>query len=126
MAMLMYLAALQGIPKDFYEAAEIDGATSFQKFRYITLPCLKPVTAMMVLFGIIQHIYSFNIASMMFGNGAGYPGEWGDLIMTNLNRNSFALMQYGSGGAASVVLMICVAFFVLLWLRVFKDAITIE
>ena len=126
MTMLMYLAALQGIPKDFYEAADIDGATALQKFRYITLPALKPVTAMMVLFGLIQHVYSFNIASMMFGNGAGYPGEWGDLVMTNLNRNSFALMQYGTGGAASIILMFFVIGFVAIWLRVFKDSITIE
>ena len=126
MTMLMYLAALQGIPKDFYEAADIDGASAFQKFRYITLPTLKPVTAMMVLFGLIQHVYSFNIASMMFGNVAAYPGEWGDLVMTNLNRNSFALMQYGTGGAASVILMFFVILFVGVWLKVFKDSITIE
>ncbi|BDU51587.1 carbohydrate ABC transporter permease [Haliovirga abyssi] len=126
MTMLMYLAALQGISKDYYEAAEIDGASGFQKFRYITLPFLKPVTAMMVLYGMIQHIYSFNIAAMMFGMGSGYPGKWGDLLMTNLMRNSFSLWQYGPGGAASVVLMVMVLALVGMWLKIFKDAITAE
>ncbi len=126
MTMIMYLAALQGIPKDYYEAAEIDGASAWQKFRYITLPQLKPVTAMMVLYGMIQHIYSFNIASMMFGLGTGYPGDWADLLMTNLYRNSFQLFQYGTGGAASIMLMLMVLSLVFLWLKVFKDSITAE
>lgn len=126
MTMIMYLAALQGIPRDYYEAAEIDGANAFQKFRYITLPQLKPVTAMMVLYGMIQHIYSFNIASMMFGLGSGYPGDWADLLMTNLYRNSFQLFQYGAGGAASIILMLLVLGLVFLWLRIFKDSITAE
>ncbi|MDN5303352.1 MAG: multiple sugar transport system permease protein [Fusobacteriaceae bacterium] len=124
MTMLMYLAALQGISKDYYEAAEIDGANDLQKFWYITLPFLKPVTAMMILYGLIQHIYSFNIAAMMFGLGSGYPGKWGDLIMTNLMRNSFSLWQYGPGGAASIVLMVLLL--VMVWLKIFKDSITIE
>lgn len=124
MTMLMYLAGIQGISRDYYEAAEIDGANSFQKFIYITWPQLKPVTAMMVLYGMIQHIYSFNIASMMFGLGSGYPGKWADLLMTNLYRNSFGLFQYGAGGAASVLLMILVICFVGLWYKVFKDSIT--
>lgn len=124
MTMLMYLAGIQGISKDYYEAAEIDGANSFQKFIYITWPQLKPVTAMMVLYGMIQHIYSFNIASMMFGLGSGYPGKWADLLMTNLYRNSFSLFQYGAGGAASVLLMLLVICFVGLWYKIFKDSIT--
>jgi len=78
----------------------------------------------MVLYGMIQHIYSFNIASMMFGLGSGYPGKWADLLMTNLYRNSFSLFQYGAGGAASVLLMLLVICFVGLWYKVFKDSIT--
>lgn len=124
MTMIMYLAGLQGISKEYYEAAEIDGANAFQKFRYITWPQLKPVTAMMVLYGMIQHIYSFNIASMMFGLGSGYPGKWADLLMTNLYRNSFQLFQYGPGGAASVLLMILVICLVGIWYKIFKDSIT--
>lgn len=124
MTMIMYLAGLQGISKEYYEAAEIDGASAFQKFIYITWPQLKPVTAMMVLYGIIQHVYSFNIASMMFGLGSGYPGKWADLIMTNLYRNSFQLFQYGPGGAASVILMLLVMCLVALWYKIFKNSIT--
>jgi len=62
---------------DYYEAADIDGANGWQKFWHITLPLLKPILAINVMFSLISNIYSFNIVSMMFGNGAGIPGEWG-------------------------------------------------
>ncbi|MFH1428570.1 MAG: sugar ABC transporter permease, partial [Candidatus Margulisiibacteriota bacterium] len=87
--MLMLLAGLQGISQDYYEAADIDGANGWQKFWLITFPLLKPVWAILLLFGLIFNVYSFNIVYMMFGSGAGYPGKWGDLMMVNIFRNAF-------------------------------------
>jgi multiple sugar transport system permease protein len=56
---------------------------------------------------------------MMFGHGAGFPGEWGDLVMTNIFRNSFQLWQYSKGAAASIILMIVMIGVVALWYKVF-------
>lgn len=102
-SMLMLLAGLQGISKDYYEAAEIDGANGWQKFWSITFPLLKPVWAILLLFGLIFNVYSFNIVYMMFGNGAGFPGEWGDLMMTNIFRNAFQRWDFGTGAAGNGV-----------------------
>lgn len=118
--MVVFLAALQTIPDDLYEAAAIDGAGPWRKFLHITLPGLKPIIAIQVLFQIIYNVYSFNIVIGMFGNGAGYPGEWGDLLMTAITRQSFGSWLFGYGAAASTLLMICMMGVVWLWYRIFR------
>lgn len=124
--MLMLLAGLQQIPVDYYEAAEIDGANAWQQFRSITLPLLRSVLSIQILNGIINYIYSFNIVAMMFGHGAGFPGKHGDLLMTNINRNSFQIWQFGPGAAATVIVMICVLGLVALWYKVFQDDLVVN
>ncbi|WP_139905335.1 carbohydrate ABC transporter permease [Clostridium thermarum] len=126
LVMIMLLAGLQNISEDYYEAAEIDGASSIQKFRHITLPLLKPIIGVQLLFAMINYIYSYNIVSMMFGHGAGYPGKWGDLLMTNIQRNSFGTWNFGAGAAATIVVMICVLAVVGLWYRVFRDSLVVD
>ena len=123
--MLMLLAGLQQIPDDYYEAARIDGANAWRSFRHITLPLLRSVLSIQILYGIINYVYSYNIVSMMFGHGAGFPGKYGDLLMTNINRNSFQIWQFGPGAAATVVVMICVLGLVALWYRVFKTDLVV-
>lgn len=119
--MITYLAALQGIPQELYEAAKVDGATPWQRFLHITWPAIRPVTAILILYGVLGTFYSFNIVYMMFGHGAGYPGEWGDLLMTNLFRNTFGLWKFGVGAAASVLYMAMSVAFILFWYRVFRE-----
>jgi len=122
LSMLMLLAGLQTIPDELYEAADIDGASPWRKFWMITWPMLKPVWAILILFGLIYNVYSFNIVIMMFGFGAGFPGEWGDLLMTNIFRNSFMQWNFGAGAAASVVLMIVMIILVNIWFRFYKTS----
>lgn len=124
--MLMLLAGLQQIPDDYYEAAEIDGANTWQKFRHITLPLLRSVLSVQILNGIINYVYSFNIVAMMFGHGAGFPGKYGDLLMTNINRNSFQIWQFGPGAAATVIVMICVLSLVGVWYKVFQNDLVVN
>lgn len=121
-SMLMLLAGLQQIPDELYEAADIDGASSWRKFWMITWPLLKPVWAVLILFGLIFNVYSFNIVIMMFGFGAGFPGEWGDLVMTNIFRNSFMQWNFGVGAAASVLLMMVMVVMVLIWMRFYSTS----
>ncbi len=123
-AMIMLLAGLQQISDEYYQAAKIDGANAWQRFWHITLPLLKPVWATLLLFGMIFNVYSFNIVYMMFGLGAGYPGPWGDLMMTNIFRASFGAYRFGAGAAASVLLMLFMIGMVLVWNHYFKKDVT--
>lgn len=124
--MVVFLAGLQTIPDEMYEAAAIDGASPLQKFRHITLPMLKPVIAIQMLFQIIQNVYAFNIVIAMFGNGAGFPGEWGDLLLPAIQRQSFGTWQFGYGAAASVLLMLGMMCAVWLWYRIFRQELMVK
>ncbi|MHB9145219.1 MAG: carbohydrate ABC transporter permease [Symbiobacteriia bacterium] len=124
--MVVFLAALQTIPDELYEAAAIDGAGPWRRFWRITLPQLKPVIAVQLLFQIIYSVYSYNIVIMMFGNGAGYPGEWGDLMMTLITRQSFNSWLFGNGAAVSTLLMLAMMAFVGLWYRIFREEMMIK
>jgi multiple sugar transport system permease protein len=122
--MLIFLAALQSIPDDQYEAATLDGVSRWKQFLHITLPLLKPVIVIQLMFQIIDNMYSYNIVSMMFGNGAGFPGEWADLLMPLLTRQSFSYWLFGQGAAVSFVMMALMLVFVGLWLRAFRRSMT--
>ena len=121
-SMLLLLAGLQQIPEELYEAADIDGASPFKKFWMITWPLLKPVWAILILFGLIYNVYGFNIVIMMFGFGAGFPGEWGDILMTNIFRNAFMQWNFGMGAAISVILMITMIIIVNVWFLYYRKA----
>ena len=77
--------------------------------------------AVLLLYGLMGTMYSFNIVYMMFGHGAGYPGEWGDLLMTNLFRNTFGMWNFGLGAAASTLYMLLSLGLILFWYRVFRE-----
>ena len=124
--MLMLLAGLQQIPDEYYEASKIDGANAWHRFRHVTIPLLRPVLSIQILNGIINYVYSFNIVAMMFGHGAGFPGKYGDLLMTNINRNSFQIWQFGTGAAATVIVMLCVMLLVAVWYKVFQDDLVVK
>ena len=123
---IMLLSALQTVPEDLYDAAVVDGASLWQRFRHITLPWIKPVVAIMLLWGMIFTFFGYNIVVMMFGNGGGYPGEWGDLLMPALERQSFRYWLFGLGAAASTLMMFGMMFFVFLWYRIFQSSLTQE
>lgn len=124
--MIMLAAGLTSIPQDLYEAAEVDGAGTWQRLRYVTLPMLRPVIAVILLFGVIFSVYSFNIVWAMFGGGNGYPGEWGDLLMTMIFRYTFSGANFGIGAAASAVLLLVCVTLVAIWYWTFRKEVTIR
>ena len=120
--MMMFLSAMAAIPRDIYEAAELDGVPGRERFLHITLPILKPIFAVIILECLVINMYSFNLVAMMFGNGAGFPGKYGDLMMTFLYRTSFQTWNFGAGAALGKLMMIVALFGVSLWYRNFaKD-----
>lgn len=72
--MLVFLSALQGVPKQFYEVAEIEGASKFQQFYKITLPLISPMLFFNVILTTIDGLKAFNLAFVM-GNGEGFPSN---------------------------------------------------
>jgi multiple sugar transport system permease protein len=124
---LMLLAGLQVIPGDLYEAAEMDGASPWQRFRHITLPLLKPIIAIQLMFGMVFNFFGFgpyNIAVAMFG-GLNL-GTHADLLIPTIARQTFNNQLYSYGAAASVLMMLVAMAFVLIWYRVFRDALTAQ
>jgi multiple sugar transport system permease protein len=116
-AMLIFLAGLQAMPQELHEAAAIDGAGPFKRFRYITLPLLRPLIAVQLLFSVIYAAYQFAIPVILLGSN---PGPDADLMMTLIVRQSFSNNLFGFGAAASTLLMLIMGIWVFVWYRIFK------
>jgi raffinose/stachyose/melibiose transport system permease protein len=99
--MVIYIAGLQAIPQDIYEAGDIDGASGFARLRYITLPMLAPAITINVVMTTMGGLKVFDLPFVMTGGGPGYYSE--TLAMTII-RNSFSLDKVGLGSAMSLVL----------------------
>jgi multiple sugar transport system permease protein len=115
--LVVYLAGLQDIPRELYEAAALDGAGAFRRFRHITLPLMRPLIAVQLLFGFIYATYQFAIPYVMLGTN---PGPDADLMMTLIVRQSFSNNLFGFGAAASTLLMLAMLACVAVWWRAFR------
>lgn len=94
--MLLYLARLQSIPKDYYEAAQLDGASSFRMWLNITVPLLTPIIFYNLVIGIIGSFQIFQ-EGYVFGNGTGSPA--GSLLFYNLYLWNQAFKNFNTGYA---------------------------
>lgn len=110
--MLLYLAGMQSISKSFYEAAEIDGANSIQKFFNITLPLLTPVTFYLLVIGVINGLQSYT-DSQVFAQGH----QEAQTIVYFIWNRGFNQGRYGVGTAASVVLSIAIMIITIIQFR---------
>lgn len=108
--MIYFLAGLQGIPEDLYEAAEVDGANAFQKFRYITIPSLRPVIIFVLVIMTISSLQIFEepFALQFDGRGFGGPSDSGLSITMYLYRTGFSFLRRGYGSAIGSVLFILI------------------
>lgn len=86
-AMIIYLAGLQSISKDFYEAAQIDGASAFQQFKSITLPMLMPSITINIVINIIGGLKLFDVIISLTGGGPGYASQSMSTFMYDLYFN---------------------------------------
>lgn len=103
--MLIYLAGLQEIPAEQYEAAAIDGATGLQRIMRITIPCLKR-THLLVLF--LQAIASFKIFGQVFLITSGGPAGASRTLLQYVYETGFTTFQIGQASAASFVLLLVI------------------
>ncbi|MGD6943012.1 carbohydrate ABC transporter permease [Cytobacillus gottheilii] len=103
---LYFLAALQNVPKELYEAAEIDGANVFQKFYYVTLPFLKPITIFVVTISIINGFRMFEESFVFWETSS--PGNIGTTVVGYIYQQGIQMNDMGFGAAIGVVLMLII------------------
>lgn len=115
--MIYCLSALQTIPKDVYESADIDGASGFQKFRKITLPLLKPTLIYILTLTIISGYRMFTESYVYWVDTT--PGDIGLTIIRYLYQTSFQRNDLGFGAAIGIVLLAIIMIINLIQLRGF-------
>jgi len=101
--MVISLGALQSIPTDLYEAADVDGASKFQQFRAITLPLLKPALFPAIILGTIWTFNQFNIIYLV---SAGQPANSTDILIVEAYRKAFENYNYGGSAAYSTIIFV--------------------
>jgi arabinogalactan oligomer/maltooligosaccharide transport system permease protein len=106
--MVTFLGGLQSIPPDLYEAAEVDGSNWLQRFRFITLPMLRPVMITATLLGFIWTFNSFNIVYLVSEGG---PFRTTEILATWAWRLGFDRREYGVAAAYSVVILLLLMVF---------------
>jgi multiple sugar transport system permease protein len=112
--MVIYLAALQGIPESLYEAADLDGANAIQKFFYVTIPNLRPVTSFVVIMGIIGTFQLFD-QSYIFSAGSGGPNNSTLTVVLLVYQYAFknlGTMGYAAALAFALAIVILIATFI--------------
>jgi multiple sugar transport system permease protein len=107
--MLLVLAALQAVPPDLYDAAAVDGATSWERFRYVVIPQIRPTLGLAAALTIVYTINNFNAIWLMTGGG---PLHDTDILFTYAYKLAFLNnLDFGLAAAASVVIFGVIAVF---------------
>lgn len=114
-AVVMYMAGLYSLPSDAMEAARVDGASSWQSFRYITLPLLKPMTLFIIINSIISYLQAYVQILIMTEGG---PGTTTYLASYIIYDEAFVKYNFGYASALSFVMFVFTAVFTWLSFRV--------
>jgi multiple sugar transport system permease protein len=112
--MLIFLAGLQGVPRELYEASELDGANSWHKFWNVTLPMISPTVLFNLLLGIIGALQVFNIAFVATKGGPSYA-TW--FYALHIYRHAFEYFRMGYGSALAWLFAIALIIFTAIQMR---------
>jgi ABC-type sugar transport system permease subunit len=102
-AVVVYLAGLQGIPRELYEAATVDGASPWDRFRNVTLPGLSPITFFLLVTSILNSFQAFDIVAVMTKGG---PVDATNTLIYHLYEEGFLAFHAGRAAAIGVVLFV--------------------
>ncbi len=116
--LVVFLAGLQTIPQSYYEAAELDGANGWAKFRYITIPSLNPTIVFAVLTTAIFTLKSFEQVYIITGGG---PLNSTNLLVYYIYEQAFSRFEFGYAAAAATILLIIAFVFVYFYLRIWNE-----
>lgn len=111
---LIIVSGLQTIPQELYESSDIDGASSFKKYYYITLPLIKPFILMGLIFTTLQTINVIDIVYVMTGGG---PGESTEIFTLYNYKVFFQYLDFGLGGAMAVIGVLVVSVLIFVYSR---------
>lgn len=112
--MIIFLAGLQGIPDDLYEAASLDGASTWNKFRHVTLPMLSPTIFFNTVLGVIGSFQVFTSAYVMTGGG---PNNATLMYVLYLYNNAFRYFKLGKASAMAWILFLILLVFTVIQFR---------
>jgi arabinogalactan oligomer/maltooligosaccharide transport system permease protein len=112
---VIILGGLQSISKEYYEAAEIDGASTWQQFRNITLPLLRPVLTPAIILGVVWTFNKFDVIYLITQGG---PQEKTDILVSSMYKAAFQFYRYGFTAMFALVIFVILLVFTLIYLRV--------
>jgi len=115
---LIYIATLQGIPEELYEAAHLEGASFFQKIWHVTLPRIRPILAMMMLLAIIGSLQIFDQPYIMTGGGPNFATY---TVVMYIFDTAFESMKFGRATALSLILFVVIMALVIIQRKYFKE-----
>jgi multiple sugar transport system permease protein len=107
--MVIYLAGLQGVNAELYEAASLDGANGWQKFRHVTLPQLAPTTFFILMMLIISSFKVYDIFINIFAGGDNQLTNTTRVLVYQIYNTAFRSLEYGYASAIAMVLFVIVA-----------------
>jgi multiple sugar transport system permease protein len=103
---IVFLAGLQGVPQELYDAARVDGAGGWHRFWRVTVPLIMPLTITMVLFRLVWSLGSFDL---VYGMTQGGPGVATSVLALQIFRTGIMFFKFGFASAISVLLLVLVA-----------------
>ena len=118
---VVFLAGLQNIPNEYYEAARLDGAGIWAVFRHITWPLLRPTTLFVVVVSIINALRHFDAIWVMTGGG---PGDATRVLSVLIYETGMVFLKMGKASAMSIILFLFVMTFTIIQLRLFQSEVT--
>lgn len=116
---IIFLAGLQGVPVDIYDAAKVDGANSWQRFRRITLPLIMPLAITMGLFRLVWSLGGFDL---VYGVTQGGPGVATSVLALQVFREGINFFKFGFASAISVILLLVVGLIGVVGLWLYRKA----
>ena len=116
---IIFLAGMQGIPEDLYDAARVDGASAWQRFWRLTIPLIMPLTITMGLFRLVWSLGSFDL---VYGLTFGGPGVSTSVLALQVFREGILFFKFGFASAISVILLILVAIIGVIGLWLFRKS----
>ncbi len=115
LSVIIFLAGLQGVDEDLYEAARVDGATPIQSFRFVTLPALRPVTAVVFILTLTQ---SFKVFDIVWATTQGGPIRFSEILSTYMYKRGALENDYGYGASIGVALLVIVSLATAIYMRI--------
>jgi len=119
-AMVLFIAALEGVPRDVLEAAMVDGASAWQQLRWVTIPILRP---QILTFLMLTTITTFGIFGLVYFLTRGGPGNATEIVGIYIYKQAFQFFEIGYGSAAGVLLLAILLGLGTYYVRLMRDQV---